>query len=329
MSIAREKSLFWHGLWILCGKPETGQVARIMKFRRNNYHYKIRKIKNESRSRAKQSLANALVNNRTKDYWSEIKKINKSKIEPISIVNGEYAHKDIANLFSCQYKSLYSSVTSDLSELSHMYDSIKADINNVCLSNNHSCGSFYDHTVYRIIVVNAISSLCAGKSDGVDGICSDNLKHATDRFIDYIVSLFNSILSHGCVHISFLSSTIIPISKNPRLDLKNSENYRVIALSSVFGKIFDKIVIEKQVEQLGTSELQFGYKTKSYTVMCSTALTETIEYYVSRKTPVYVLLIDASKAFDRVSHIMLFNTLQAHGVCPLIIRVLYNMYNKF
>ena len=235
MSIAREKSLFWHGLWILCGKPETGQVVRIMRFTRNNYHYKIEKIKSESRSRAKQSLANALVNNRTRDYWSEIKKINKSKIEPISIVNGEYAYKDIANLFSCQYKSLYSSVTSDLSELSHMYDSIKADINNVCLSNNHSCGSFYDHTVYRINVVNAIRSLCAGKSDGVDDICSDNLKHATDRFIDYIVSLFNSILSHGCVPISFLSSTIIPIPKNPRLDLKNSENYRAIALSSVFG----------------------------------------------------------------------------------------------
>ena len=88
-------------------------------------------------------MVNALVNNRTRDYWSEIKKINKSKlIEPISIVNGEYAHTDIANLFSCQYKSLYSSVTSDLSQLSHMYDSIKADINNVCLSNNHSCGSF-------------------------------------------------------------------------------------------------------------------------------------------------------------------------------------------
>ena len=60
-----------------------------------------------------------------------------------------------------------------------MYDSIKADISNVCLSNNHSCGSFYDHTVYPINVVNAIRSLCAGKSDGVDDICSDNLKHAT------------------------------------------------------------------------------------------------------------------------------------------------------
>ena len=51
--------------------------------------------------------------------------------------------------------------------------------------------------------MNAIRSLCAGKSDGVDDICSDNLKRATDRFIDYIVSLFNSILSHGCVPIIF------------------------------------------------------------------------------------------------------------------------------
>ena len=85
-----------------------------------------------------------------------------------------------------------------------MYDSITADINNVCLSNNNSCGSFYDHTVYRINVVNAIKALCACKSDGVDDICSDNLKHATDRFIDYIVSLFNSILTHRCVLINFL-----------------------------------------------------------------------------------------------------------------------------
>ena len=66
-----------------------------------------------------------------------------------------------------------------------MHDSIHADINNVYLSNNHSCGSFYDHTVYRLNVVNAIWSLCVGKSDGVDDICSDNLKHEIDRFIDY------------------------------------------------------------------------------------------------------------------------------------------------
>ena len=214
-------------------------------------------------------------------------------------------------------------MTIDLSDLSHMYDSIKADINNVCLSNNHSCGSFYDHTVYRINVVNAIRSLCAGKS-GVDAICSDNLRHATDRFIDYIVSLFNSILSHGCVSISFLSSTIIHIPKNWTLKTQRTTEllHSVVCLANFLIKLLLKSKLN------GMSELQFGYKTKSSTVMCSTALTETIEYYVSRKTPVYVLLIDASKAFDRVSHIKLFKTLQAHGVCPLIIRVLYNMYTN-
>ena len=36
---------------------------------------------------------------------------------------------------------------------------------------------------------------------------------------------------------------------------------------------------------------------------------------------VNMLLIDASKAFDHASLIKLFNTLQAHGIVPLIIRV--------
>ena len=47
-----------------------------------------------------------------------------------------------------------------------------------------------------------------------------------------------------------------------------------------------------------------------------------------KKNQVYFSLIDASKAFDRVSYIKLFNTLQALGVCALIIRVLYNMYTN-
>ena len=92
MSIAYEKYLIWHGLWILCNKTGTEQVARIMRFTRNNYHYKIRKMKYASRSGAKQSLPNALVSNGTRDYWSEIENINKSKIELISIVKIVRAH---------------------------------------------------------------------------------------------------------------------------------------------------------------------------------------------------------------------------------------------
>ena len=47
---------------------------------------------------------------------------------------------------------IYSSVNNDLSELSNMFGSITIDVNNVWMSSNHSCGSIYDHTVFRINV---------------------------------------------------------------------------------------------------------------------------------------------------------------------------------
>ena len=43
--------------------------------------------------------------------------------------------------------------------------------------------------------------------------------------------------------------------------------------------------------------------------MCSTLLVETVEYYVSNNSTVFVLLIDASKAFDRLCHSKLFEVI--------------------
>ena len=45
------------------------------------------------------------------------------------------------------------------------------------------------------------------------------------------------------MHIAF--ATVVPLPKNSRLDLKNPGNYIAISLSSIFGKVFDKIIIEE------------------------------------------------------------------------------------
>ena len=82
------------------------------------------------------------------------------------------------------------------------------------------------------------------------------------------------------------------------------------------------IIINVQQEELETSDLQFGYKSNSSTIMCSTLLFESIQYFVKIQFSGYVLFIDASKAFDRVCHSHLFNILEERGVCPLIIRPL-------
>ena len=67
-----------------------------------------------------------------------------------------------------------------------------------------------------------------------------------------------------------------------------------------------------------TSELEFGFKEHSSTVMCSTLLVETVEYYVSNNSTVYVLLTDASKVFDRLCHSKLFEVLETYNVFPLV-----------
>ena len=81
-----------------------------------------------------------------------------------------------------------------------------------------------------------------------------------------------------------------------------------------------------QSEYLMTSELQFGFLEHSPTIMCSTLLVETVEYYVSNSSTVYVLLIDASKAFDILCHSKLFEVLETYNVCPLIRQLLYNIF---
>ncbi|CAL4169380.1 unnamed protein product, partial [Meganyctiphanes norvegica] len=90
----------------------------------------------------------------------------------------------------------------------------------------------------------------------------------------------------------------------------------------------DIIIQKQQSDALSTSELQFGFKEKSSTTMCTFMVLETIEYYKSRGSNVHVVLLDASKAFDRVNYIKLFDKLLSKGMCPLTVRLLLNMYTK-
>ena len=78
----------------------------------------------------------------------------------------------------------------------------------------------------------------------------------------------------------FLQSTILPILKPKSGTAVSSDNYRGIALSSIFGKVFDNIVLHRYHEMLCKSDLQFGLKKKSSTNLCTMVLKETISYYI-------------------------------------------------
>ena len=129
------------------------------------------------------------------------------------------------------------------------------------------------------------------------------------------------MLIHGVSPGNLLLSTLVPIPKNKRGNKCNSINYRQIAISSILGKIFHIIVLDAQYDSLSTDVLQFGFKKNS-----STVILDTIEYYNENNFNCYLLLVDASKAFDRVEYVKLFKMLKDRNMCPIVLTLLVNMY---
>jgi hypothetical protein len=86
--------------------------------------------------------------------------------------------------------------------------------------------------------------------------------------------------------------------------------------------------MNRYYDKLVTSELQFGFKEKRSTTMCSMILKESIEYYINNGSGVYCVMLDATKAFDRVEYCKLFKLLMERKIPPIAIRIMLNMYTN-
>ena len=129
------------------------------------------------------------------------------------------------------------------------------------------------------------------------------------------------MLVHGFSPGNMLVSTIIP--KSTKKSLSDSSNYRGIALSSIIGKVFDMLILNTNREVLKSS---VGFKEKHSTSQCTFVLNEVVHYYYKNNSDVYVMMLDASKAFDRIEYTKLFTLLLKNGLCHLICRTLAFMY---
>ena len=70
-------------------------------------------------------------------------------------------------------------------------------------------------------------------------------------------------------------------------------------------------------------------KPKVSTVLCSTMVNETIQYYPENGgKPVCLLLLDAIKAFNKVSYTAFFDVLLDKCVCPKIVNQLSYIYSN-
>ena len=320
----RDSAMWWHFIWQQNGSPNNGVVADIRRRTRAAYHYAIRYAKKQSEVIQANALADHLLNKRANDFWNEIKRIKGNTKQRSAMVDGVSSDNNISELFAGKYCRLFNSVSYTQHDMSDVFSNIKE----AYYGDDSKCsGSCLCRRLVNVKnILEALRKIKLGKSDGETGLSTDYLKNGSHKLHVYISILFSVMLSHGYVPKAMRTSSIIPIPKNGRKSVNDSDNYRGIALSSVLGKVLDWVILHTCSDALKTTHYQFGFKPDHATTQCTFVVKETIQYYLNGGSQVYTMLLDASQAFDRVNYVTLFNILLKRGLCPLVCRLLAMIY---
>ena len=119
-----------------------------------------------------------------------------------------------------------------------------------------------------------------------------------------------------------IETILVPIYKNNKSNIHDKNNYRPITLATVISKLFEHFILQQISPFLTISSHQFGFKRKHNTDQCVFLCKQAVFYYVNQKSPVFSTFLDASKAFDRVNHKLLYKKLSNRNVPACFVRLL-------
>ena len=136
---------------------------------------------------------------------------------------------------------------------------------------------------------------------------AEHLKYCSGRILPLLAMCISALFIHGFLPDSMLSVVLVPVIKDKCRKINDSDNYRTIALASVISKVVEKILLNRMSDLLITTSNQFGFKSKLGTDTLSKKLSKKIvENHRSLNGSVFMGFLDASKAFVRVKHSLLF-----------------------
>ena len=163
---------------------------------------------------------------------------------------------------------------------------------------------------------------------GKDDIFAEHIFYADSNVCNHLSSLFNVHLLHRTISQVCMQTVIVPICKNKNGNISDAGNYRPVSLATIISKLFEHYILACIPPRLATTDNQFGFKPKLGTDICIFLLKQNVSYYVSKDTPVFSAFLDASKAFDRTNHNLLFAKLIKRNVPMSIVRLLLSWYRQ-
>ena len=97
---------------------------------RARYHRAVRHLKRAETIMRTEKMAEALISNRSRDLWSEVKRMKGRSRKSACIIDGVNGDKDIADIFSDKYNTLYNSVPFDNDDMLRIRSTIDHRLQN-------------------------------------------------------------------------------------------------------------------------------------------------------------------------------------------------------
>ena len=298
-------------MWLDNGQPRQGVIHDMYVKSKRRFKCALRYIKRNESALRKESLARKLAQLSTNEFWREVSSINNSKVMLPSSIENATGVNEITMLWKKHYENLFNCLENNNVKY---YNSVDDKFNDMKMTTDE--------------VRDAIKKLELNKSCGADNISAEHLRYASERLIPILSMCFTGFFVHGFLPTSLLTVVLVPIIKNKAGNVNSIDNYRPVALSSIVSKILESIILNRIEFYLLTNANQFGFKKNHGTDMCIYTLKEIINIYTSLKSCVFTCFLDASKAFDRVNHALLFEKLANRGIPVYILRILIYWYEN-
>ncbi|XP_026744251.1 uncharacterized protein LOC113505646 [Trichoplusia ni] len=288
--------------WIQCGKPTIGPIYNNMCETKRVFKSKIKWCQNNELQLQVDMLA---THHKAKDFnsfWKLTNKLVPKNSLPVSM-NGICDHKGISNLFKDQFmvQPQPCNIQGALSSKRPRADTVMSDMNTLVRAKD---------------IVAIINGMKRGKSPGHDGLSIEHLRFAGKHLPRVLAMFYNFCISHSYLPDDLMKTVVVPIIKNKTGDASDGSNYRPISLATILAKVLDSLLDKQLNKHMSLSDAQFGFQSKLSTETAILCLKHTVQYYTSRKTPVYACFLDLSKAFDLVSYDRLWEKMLAETTVP-------------